>query len=113
MIVDSSALGEQVVIDVLNSAFDSAGQRCSALRVLYLQRDVADHILTMLKGAMAELKVGLPQHLTTDVGPVIDKVAQQRLLDHIENLKNRRKVTIRWLSPLKLPKMVFSYRQRC
>ncbi|HDL6171891.1 TPA: aldehyde dehydrogenase family protein, partial [Mannheimia haemolytica] len=82
MIVDSSALGEQVVIDVLNSAFDSAGQRCSALRVLYLQRDVADHILTMLKGAMAELKVGLPQHLTTDVGPVIDKVAQQRLLDH-------------------------------
>ncbi|HDL5546011.1 TPA: bifunctional proline dehydrogenase/L-glutamate gamma-semialdehyde dehydrogenase PutA [Mannheimia haemolytica] len=91
MIVDSSALGEQVVIDVLNSAFDSAGQRCSALRVLYLQRDVADHILTMLKGAMAELKVGLPQHLTTDVGPVIDKVAQQRLLDHIENLKKSAK----------------------
>ncbi|MEG9499194.1 bifunctional proline dehydrogenase/L-glutamate gamma-semialdehyde dehydrogenase PutA [Mannheimia indoligenes] len=87
MIVDSSALGEQVVADVLNSAFDSAGQRCSALRVLYLQRDVADHILTMLKGAMAELKVGRPQQLTTDIGPVIDKAAQQRLLDHIENIK--------------------------
>ncbi|AHG85291.1 1-pyrroline-5-carboxylate dehydrogenase /proline dehydrogenase [Bibersteinia trehalosi USDA-ARS-USMARC-190] len=91
MIVDSSALGEQVVADVLNSAFDSAGQRCSALRVLYLQRDVADHILTMLKGAMAELKVGRPQQLTTDIGPVIDKVAQQRLLDHIENLKKSTK----------------------
>lgn len=91
MIVDSSALGEQVVADVLNSAFDSAGQRCSALRVLYLQRDVADHILTMLKGAMAELKVGRPQQLTTDIGPVIDKVAQQRLLDHIENIKTSAK----------------------
>ncbi|MBF0784078.1 bifunctional proline dehydrogenase/L-glutamate gamma-semialdehyde dehydrogenase PutA [Muribacter muris] len=87
MIVDSSALGEQVVADVLNSAFDSAGQRCSALRVLYLQRDVADHILTMLKGAMAELKVGSPQQLNTDVGPVIDKIAQQRLLDHIDKMK--------------------------
>ncbi|OOH87240.1 bifunctional proline dehydrogenase/L-glutamate gamma-semialdehyde dehydrogenase [Pasteurellaceae bacterium 15-036681] len=91
MIVDSSALGEQVVADVLNSAFDSAGQRCSALRVLYLQRDVADHILTMLKGAMTELKVGRPQNLTTDVGPVIDKVAQQRLLDHIETIKKAAK----------------------
>lgn len=91
MIVDSSALGEQVVADVLNSAFDSAGQRCSALRVLYLQRDVADHILTMLEGAMAELKVGRPQQLTTDIGPVIDKVAQQRLLDHIDNIKKSAK----------------------
>lgn len=87
MIVDSSALAEQVVVDVLNSAFDSAGQRCSALRVLYLQRDVAEHILTMLKGAMAELKVGRPQNLNTDVGPVIDKVAQERLLNHIDEMK--------------------------
>lgn len=87
MIVDSSALGEQVVADVINSAFDSAGQRCSALRVLYVQSDVADHILTMLKGAMAELKVGKPQHLQTDIGPVIDQVAQKRLLDHIEAFK--------------------------
>ncbi|MDO4698986.1 MAG: bifunctional proline dehydrogenase/L-glutamate gamma-semialdehyde dehydrogenase PutA, partial [Pasteurellaceae bacterium] len=91
MIVDSSALGEQVVADVLNSAFDSAGQRCSALRVLYLQHDVADHILTMLKGAMAELKVGRPQNLTTDVGPVIDEIAQKRLLDHIEAMKKQAK----------------------
>ncbi|MFW9310176.1 bifunctional proline dehydrogenase/L-glutamate gamma-semialdehyde dehydrogenase PutA [Glaesserella parasuis] len=87
MIVDSSALAEQVVADILNSAFDSAGQRCSALRVLYLQRDVAEHILTMLKGAMAELKVGRPQNLNTDVGPVIDKVAQERLLNHIDEMK--------------------------
>lgn len=87
MIVDSSALAEQVVADILNSAFDSAGQRCSALRVLYLQRDVAEHILTMLKGAMAELKVGKPQNLNTDVGPVIDKVAQERLLNHIDEMK--------------------------
>ncbi|HDR1877646.1 TPA: bifunctional proline dehydrogenase/L-glutamate gamma-semialdehyde dehydrogenase PutA [Pasteurella multocida] len=87
MIVDSSALAEQVVVDVLNSAFDSAGQRCSALRVLYVQHDVAPHILTMLKGAMAELKVGNPQHLTTDVGPVIDEMAQKRLLQHIETMR--------------------------
>ncbi|MDH3003572.1 bifunctional proline dehydrogenase/L-glutamate gamma-semialdehyde dehydrogenase PutA [Pasteurella multocida] len=87
MIVDSSALAEQVVLDVLNSAFDSAGQRCSALRVLYVQHDVAPPILTMLKGAMAELKVGNPQHLTTDVGPVIDEVAQKRLLQHIETMR--------------------------
>ncbi|HHT7684816.1 bifunctional proline dehydrogenase/L-glutamate gamma-semialdehyde dehydrogenase PutA [Pasteurella multocida] len=87
MIVDSSALAEQVVLDVLNSAFDSVGQRCSALRVLYVQHDVAPHILTMLKGAMAELKVGNPQHLTTDVGPVIDEMAQKRLLQHIETMR--------------------------
>ncbi|WP_373776997.1 bifunctional proline dehydrogenase/L-glutamate gamma-semialdehyde dehydrogenase PutA [Glaesserella sp.] len=87
MVVDSSALGEQVVADVLNSAFDSAGQRCSALRVLYLQRDVADHIVEMLKGAMAQLKVGRPQYLDTDIGPVIDKTAQARLLTHIDKMK--------------------------
>ncbi|WGE47863.1 bifunctional proline dehydrogenase/L-glutamate gamma-semialdehyde dehydrogenase PutA [Actinobacillus equuli] len=87
LIMDSSALGEQVVADVLNSAFDSAGQRCSALRVLYLQEDVADHILAMLKGAMAELRVGKPQLLNTDIGPVIDRTAQSRLLAHIEKMK--------------------------
>ncbi|HDR1022577.1 TPA: bifunctional proline dehydrogenase/L-glutamate gamma-semialdehyde dehydrogenase PutA [Pasteurella multocida] len=86
MIVDSSALAEQVVVDVLNSAFDSAGQRCSALRVLYIQNDVAPSMLTMLKGAMAELKVGKPQHLNTDVGPVIDRTAQARLLQHINEM---------------------------
>jgi RHH-type proline utilization regulon transcriptional repressor/proline dehydrogenase/delta 1-pyrroline-5-carboxylate dehydrogenase len=87
MIVDSSALPEQVVTDVLSSAFDSAGQRCSALRVLYLQENVADKILTMLKGAMNELCVGNPAELATDIGPVIDTDAQQALLMHISKLK--------------------------
>src|SRR6185437_11633360 len=72
MIVDSSALAEQVVADVVTSAFDSAGQRCSALRLLYLQADIADRLLTMLTGAMAELAIGDPALLATDIGPVID-----------------------------------------
>ncbi|MCE3268751.1 MAG: putA, partial [Burkholderiales bacterium] len=71
MIVDSSSLPEQVVTDVISSGFDSAGQRCSALRVLYLQADIADKVLSMLKGAMDELYVGNPANLSTDVGPVI------------------------------------------
>ncbi len=87
MIVDSSALPEQVVQDVLNSAFDSAGQRCSALRVLFLQTDIADKTLTMLKGAMQELRIGNPDRLATDIGPVIDATAQQNLLQHIARLK--------------------------
>jgi RHH-type proline utilization regulon transcriptional repressor/proline dehydrogenase/delta 1-pyrroline-5-carboxylate dehydrogenase len=78
MIVDSSALAEQVVADVLASAFDSAGQRCSALRVLCVQDDVADRVLAMLQGAMAELRVGNPARLRTDMGPVIDAEAQAR-----------------------------------
>ncbi|MBM2883306.1 trifunctional transcriptional regulator/proline dehydrogenase/L-glutamate gamma-semialdehyde dehydrogenase [Chromobacterium phragmitis] len=87
MIVDSSALPEQVVTDVLSSAFDSAGQRCSALRVLYLQNDIADKVIKMIKGAMDELTVGNPAKLTTDVGPVIDAEAQAGLLAHIERMK--------------------------
>lgn len=83
MIVDSSALPEQVVRDVVTSAFDSAGQRCSALRVLYVQEDIADTVIDMLKGAMAELTVGNPQWLNTDIGPVIDAEAQQGLMTHI------------------------------
>ena len=83
LIVDSSALPEQVVQDVMSSAFDSAGQRCSALRVLCLQEEIADKTITMLKGAMQELRVGIPDRLATDIGPVIDKQAQQQLLDHI------------------------------
>ena len=86
LIVDSSALPEQVVQDVLSSAFDSAGQRCSALRVLCLQADIADKTLTMLKGAMRELVVGNPDRLATDIGPVIDAEAQQKLLRHIERM---------------------------
>ncbi|KIF80007.1 trifunctional transcriptional regulator/proline dehydrogenase/L-glutamate gamma-semialdehyde dehydrogenase [Noviherbaspirillum autotrophicum] len=89
MIVDSSALPEQVVQDVLASAFDSAGQRCSALRVLCLQADIADKTIKMLKGAMQELVIGNPDRLATDVGPVIDAEAQQNLLRHIDHMKAR------------------------
>jgi RHH-type proline utilization regulon transcriptional repressor/proline dehydrogenase/delta 1-pyrroline-5-carboxylate dehydrogenase len=91
LIVDSSALPEQVVQDVLSSAFDSAGQRCSALRVLFLQEDIADKTIRMLKGAMQELRVGVPDRLTTDIGPVIDLEAQQNLLAHIERMKTTAK----------------------
>jgi RHH-type proline utilization regulon transcriptional repressor/proline dehydrogenase/delta 1-pyrroline-5-carboxylate dehydrogenase len=83
MVVDSSALAEQVVADVLASAFDSAGQRCSALRVLCLQDDVADRVREMLQGAMRELAVGDPRLLATDVGPVIDRDAQETIRRHI------------------------------
>ena len=82
MLVDSTALPEQVVEDVLTSSFQSAGQRCSALRVLFVQSDVADKMLRMLKGAMAELVVGDPALLATDVGPVIDEEARQMLEAH-------------------------------
>ncbi len=88
MIVDSSALPEQVVADVLTSAFDSAGQRCSALRVLCLQNDIADRVLVLLKGAMDELVVGDPSRLDTDVGPVIDDETQMRLLTDMDALKS-------------------------
>ena len=87
MIVDSTALAEQVCTDVLASAFDSAGQRCSALRILCVQEDVADHMIGMIKGAMNELRVGNPIHLATDIGPVIDAEAQQNLLAHINKMK--------------------------
>ena len=83
MIVDSSALPEQVVRDVLASAFQSAGQRCSALRVLYLQDDVADEMLEMIRGGFEALEIGDPALLSTDVGPVIDPDAQAALDRHI------------------------------
>ncbi|HZF17668.1 MAG TPA: bifunctional proline dehydrogenase/L-glutamate gamma-semialdehyde dehydrogenase PutA [Steroidobacteraceae bacterium] len=82
MLVDSSALPEQVVSDVVISAFNSAGQRCSALRVLFLQREIADRVERLLAGYMDELIVGDPADLATDVGPVIDSEAQQRLEAH-------------------------------
>ncbi|EKK3978847.1 trifunctional transcriptional regulator/proline dehydrogenase/L-glutamate gamma-semialdehyde dehydrogenase [Cronobacter sakazakii] len=87
MIVDSSALTEQVVVDVVASAFDSAGQRCSALRVLCLQEEIADHTLTMLKGAMAECRMGNPGRLTTDIGPVIDADAKAGIERHIQAMR--------------------------
>jgi RHH-type transcriptional regulator, proline utilization regulon repressor / proline dehydrogenase / delta 1-pyrroline-5-carboxylate dehydrogenase len=86
MIVDSSALPEQVVKDVISSAFQSAGQRCSALRLLLVQDDIADTLLEMLKGAMEELVVGNPELLSTDIGPVIDKDAKQGLLEYLDEL---------------------------
>ena len=92
MIVDSSALPEQVVNDVLASAFDSAGQRCSALRVLCLQRDIADRVLAMLVGAMQELHLGDPADLASDVGPVIDAEALARLRRHTDALRGEAKL---------------------
>jgi RHH-type proline utilization regulon transcriptional repressor/proline dehydrogenase/delta 1-pyrroline-5-carboxylate dehydrogenase len=89
MVVDSSALAEQVVVDVLSSAFDSAGQRCSALRILCLQDDVADRMLRMLKGAMAELEVGDPRKLSVDVGPAITGEARDAITAHIERMRGR------------------------
>lgn len=86
MIVDSSALPEQVVNDVILSAFGSAGQRCSALRVLFVQDDIAEKLLTMLKGAMMEVSLGDPSLLSTDVGPVIDKEALAILDNHARKM---------------------------
>lgn len=91
MIVDSTALPEQVVRDVIRSAFASAGQRCSALRVLFVQEDVADRIITLIQGAMKELHVGLPYLHKTDVGPVIDRNAKQKLLAHLEQMSSTQK----------------------
>jgi RHH-type proline utilization regulon transcriptional repressor/proline dehydrogenase/delta 1-pyrroline-5-carboxylate dehydrogenase len=93
MIVDSSALPEQVTRDVISSAFQSAGQRCSALRVLFVQEDVADQMIAMIGGAMRALKIGDPSRLPTDVGPVIDEDAKRDLEEHIKWLdKNARRV---------------------
>jgi RHH-type transcriptional regulator, proline utilization regulon repressor / proline dehydrogenase / delta 1-pyrroline-5-carboxylate dehydrogenase len=92
MIVDATALPEQVVDDVIGSAFTSAGQRCSALRVLYLQDEIADRVLEMLIGAMKCLTVGDPADPATDVGPVISAEAQQRLLRHAERMSREAKV---------------------
>ncbi|MCJ2020982.1 trifunctional transcriptional regulator/proline dehydrogenase/L-glutamate gamma-semialdehyde dehydrogenase [Methylobacterium sp. E-065] len=89
MVVDSSALAEQVVADVIASAFDSAGQRCSALRILCLQEEIAGRILLMLKGAMRELAVGDPRHLSTDVGPVITPEAAEGIGRHLAAMRAR------------------------
>ena len=87
MIVDSSALVEQAVGDAIKSAFDSAGQRCSALRVLCVQDDVADRVLEMLLGSLQEQRVGQPDRLDTDVGPVIDDEAKQTIEAHVAAMK--------------------------
>lgn len=87
MIVDSTALPEQVATDAVLGAFGSAGQRCSACRILCVQEDIADSVIELIKGHMAELSVGNPNQVSTDVGPVIDLEAQTSLLTHIETMK--------------------------
>ena len=89
MIVDSSALTEQVVDDVIESAFNSAGQRCSALRVLAIQDEVYDKTIKMLIGATKKLKVGLPYLLDTDIGPLIDVEAKNKILKHLDRFKEK------------------------
>jgi RHH-type proline utilization regulon transcriptional repressor/proline dehydrogenase/delta 1-pyrroline-5-carboxylate dehydrogenase len=89
MIVDSTALPDQVITDVIRSAFDSAGQRCSALRVLCLQEDIAEQTIELLAGAMQELRIGNPALLKTDVGPVIDIEALERLKIHQERMSEQ------------------------
>ena len=84
MVVDATALPEQVTDDVLLSAFRSAGQRCSACRILYVQDDVADRIVEMIEGAAATLSLGDPRDVATDIGPIIDRDALRRLQDHVE-----------------------------
>ena len=87
MIVDSSALAEQVVADVLSSAFDSAGQRCSALRLLCVQEDVAKRTIGMVRDALKEWTMGTPDRLDTDIGPVIDEEARARIEEHIRHMQ--------------------------
>jgi RHH-type proline utilization regulon transcriptional repressor/proline dehydrogenase/delta 1-pyrroline-5-carboxylate dehydrogenase len=88
MIADSSVLPEQTIDDIVMSAFGSAGQRCSALRVLYVQKDIEEQMLALLEGAMDELSVGSPELLSTDVGPVIDKASHASLSAHIAHMHN-------------------------
>ncbi|MEQ3697015.1 MAG: bifunctional proline dehydrogenase/L-glutamate gamma-semialdehyde dehydrogenase PutA [Pseudomonadales bacterium] len=92
MIVDSTALPEQVTDDVIRSGFQSAGQRCSALRVLLVQEDIADGVIAMISGAMKELQIGNPIHPSIDVGPVIDEAALARLKSHEERMKGAAKL---------------------
>lgn len=100
MIVDSTALPEQVVDDVIASGFQSAGQRCSALRVLFVQEDIADDVCDMVIGAMKELSLGDPSFLSSDIGPVIDDKALKTLNDHVEYMKEHGKL----LHKCELPK---------
>jgi RHH-type proline utilization regulon transcriptional repressor/proline dehydrogenase/delta 1-pyrroline-5-carboxylate dehydrogenase len=96
MIVDATALPEQVTDDVITSAFRSAGQRCSALRLLCVQEDVADRLLEMIEGATAELSVGDPRDIATHVGPVIDDEAKRRLDSWIADMGRHRRVRFLW-----------------
>ncbi|MDB5639123.1 MAG: bifunctional proline dehydrogenase/L-glutamate gamma-semialdehyde dehydrogenase [Bradyrhizobium sp.] len=99
MIVDATALPEQVADDVVMSAFRSAGQRCSALRLLFVQDDVADRMIEMIAGAARELRIGDPRELATHVGPVIDAEAKQRLEGHIARMKKEARVHFESTAP--------------
>ena len=99
MIVDSSALAEQVVKDVIGSAFNSAGQRCSALRVLFLQEEIAPQLIEMLKGAMDELQLGNPIHMHNDIGPVINIATRNGLQKHADRMEKE----ARHIKTVKLP----------
>ena len=89
MIIDSSALTEQVVDDAIESGFNAAGQRCSALRILAIQDEVYDKTLKMLIGATKKIKIGLPNLLSTDIGPVIDQEAKDRINNHVKSFKSK------------------------
>ena len=99
MIVDSTALPEQAVRDIIASSFQSAGQRCSALRMLYVQKDVADRTIEMLKGAMETLRVGDPWLVSTDVGPVIDREARDALDDHCRKMEGQGRLIKKLAAP--------------
>jgi RHH-type proline utilization regulon transcriptional repressor/proline dehydrogenase/delta 1-pyrroline-5-carboxylate dehydrogenase len=100
MIVDATALPEQVSDDVVTSAFRSAGQRCSALRLLFLQEDVADEMISMIVGAAQELKLGDPRDFSVNVGPVIDAEAKQRLDAHIAGMKRTARIHYAGVAPM-------------
>jgi RHH-type proline utilization regulon transcriptional repressor/proline dehydrogenase/delta 1-pyrroline-5-carboxylate dehydrogenase len=89
MVVDSSALPEQAVADIIASAFDSAGQRCSALRILLVQEEIAPRLMTMLRGALAEFCTGRPDHLATDMGPMISAQARETVARHVSAMRQR------------------------
>jgi len=110
MLVDSSALAEQVVADVIASAFNSAGQRCSALRVLCLQRDIAPRVLEILAGATAELVLGDPARLDTDVGPVIDRDALAMLEEHAARMDREAQLVCKARAPSDSGGMFFAPR---
>ena len=102
MIVDSTALPEQLILDIMTSAFGSAGQRCSALRVLCVQEEVADRVIDLIQGAMACLKVGKPEYLTSDVGPVVDQVALNRLQAYQKIMDEKAKCIAKAVMPPEL-----------
>jgi RHH-type transcriptional regulator, proline utilization regulon repressor / proline dehydrogenase / delta 1-pyrroline-5-carboxylate dehydrogenase len=99
MIADATALPEQVADDVVTSAFRSAGQRCSALRILFVQDDVADRMIEMISGAARELTIGDPSDIATQIGPVIDTEAKQRLEKHIARMKREARVHFEGIAP--------------